>query len=266
MGVAGPANRTGPKGDRGEDGLSAYQIAVENGFDGTEREWLASLKGPRGPKGDKGPAGEKGDRGPIGPMGASGADGDPGSGGDGEKNFSLTLVSSGDTETIPVGQQMLVQEMVQVDGDLIILGEIMFVEPKPNNFSFEVVSRRIEISDEEQMIVNDIIHINDILQLHGTLVVTHLIDRWFPVNQVDEVVRIGDGEFCIVDDLMTIGIGGVIFVDGDLLLAGHWDRINAVEYVPANEGFYVRQNEQVQIQDLIGVDGLLRVSGTLILH
>lgn len=30
---------------RGEDGKSAYQIAVEHGFDGTEAEWLASLKG-----------------------------------------------------------------------------------------------------------------------------------------------------------------------------------------------------------------------------
>ena len=30
---------------KGLDGKSAYQIAVENGFEGTEEEWLASLKG-----------------------------------------------------------------------------------------------------------------------------------------------------------------------------------------------------------------------------
>ena len=30
------------------DGKSAYQIAVENGFEGTEEEWLASLEGPAG--------------------------------------------------------------------------------------------------------------------------------------------------------------------------------------------------------------------------
>lgn len=29
-------------------GLSAYEVAVENGFVGTEEEWLASLKGPKG--------------------------------------------------------------------------------------------------------------------------------------------------------------------------------------------------------------------------
>ena len=33
---------------KGEDGKSAYQIAVENGFIGTESEWLESLKGDKG--------------------------------------------------------------------------------------------------------------------------------------------------------------------------------------------------------------------------
>ena len=33
-------------------GLSAYEIAVENGFKGTEVEWLASLKGEPGKAGD----------------------------------------------------------------------------------------------------------------------------------------------------------------------------------------------------------------------
>ena len=34
--------------------LSAYGIAVKNGFEGTEAEWLASLKGEKGDKGDTG--------------------------------------------------------------------------------------------------------------------------------------------------------------------------------------------------------------------
>lgn len=42
------------KGDKGERGYSAYEIALQNGFDGTEAEWLESLKGKRGEKGDKG--------------------------------------------------------------------------------------------------------------------------------------------------------------------------------------------------------------------
>lgn len=35
----------GPKGDNGD---SAYQIAVNNGFEGTESEWLTSLEGNDG--------------------------------------------------------------------------------------------------------------------------------------------------------------------------------------------------------------------------
>ena len=41
----------------GEDlprGKSAYEIAKENGFDGTEAEWLASLKGAPGAAGANG--------------------------------------------------------------------------------------------------------------------------------------------------------------------------------------------------------------------
>ena len=35
----------------GKDGASAYEIAVANGFDGTEQEWLKSLKGVDGKDG-----------------------------------------------------------------------------------------------------------------------------------------------------------------------------------------------------------------------
>ncbi len=42
---------TGDKGQDGKDGKSAYSIAVENGFTGTENEWLSSLKGEKGDPG-----------------------------------------------------------------------------------------------------------------------------------------------------------------------------------------------------------------------
>lgn len=38
----------GDKGDTGAEGESAYQVALDNGFSGTEAEWLASLKGEKG--------------------------------------------------------------------------------------------------------------------------------------------------------------------------------------------------------------------------
>lgn len=39
---------------RGKEGKSAYEVAVKNGFSGTEVEWLASLKGEKGDKPIKG--------------------------------------------------------------------------------------------------------------------------------------------------------------------------------------------------------------------
>lgn len=84
----------GPKGD---DGLSAYQVAVENGFSGNEAAWLASLEGADGAPGSNGAAGQSayalavelgfvgdeaawlaslvGDPGPQGDPGNDGADG-----------------------------------------------------------------------------------------------------------------------------------------------------------------------------------------------
>lgn len=59
----------GPAGPKGEAGDSAYQVAVTNGFKGTEQEWLTSLKGP---KGDPGQAGAQGTQGAQGPKGADG--------------------------------------------------------------------------------------------------------------------------------------------------------------------------------------------------
>lgn len=88
-------------GAQGIQGLSAYQVAVQHGFKGTEDEWLISLKGekgetgpqglqgerglqgiqgPIGPKGEKGDQGERGPQGPQGQIGPQGPKGDTGSG------------------------------------------------------------------------------------------------------------------------------------------------------------------------------------------
>ncbi len=65
----------GEPGAKGADGASAYEIAVANGFEGTEEEWLAGLIGPEGPQGPAGEKGEKGDTGVAGPAGEDGKDG-----------------------------------------------------------------------------------------------------------------------------------------------------------------------------------------------
>lgn len=89
QGPEGPEGPRGPQGIQGEpgadgsdgaDGKSAYQIALDEGFVGTEAEFLDSLVGPEGPQGDEGPEGprgEKGDPGDVGsiPLATTGSDG-----------------------------------------------------------------------------------------------------------------------------------------------------------------------------------------------
>lgn len=55
----GTRGLAGVQGEDGEQGISAYQIAINNGFTGTELEWLDSLTGPEGPQGDPGAGGDK---------------------------------------------------------------------------------------------------------------------------------------------------------------------------------------------------------------
>lgn len=65
----------GADGQDGVDGKSAYEIAVINGFAGTQTEWLLSLKGDDGEKGDNGANGQDGADGLDGDQGPKGDDG-----------------------------------------------------------------------------------------------------------------------------------------------------------------------------------------------
>lgn len=85
----------------GVEGKSAYEIAKENGFQGTEDEWLESLKGEKGDKGDTGAQGAAGKDGVDGKDGADGKNGVDGKDGVGV----LSIVKTGsegnvDTYTI----------------------------------------------------------------------------------------------------------------------------------------------------------------------
>ena len=48
QGVQGVQGIQGVKGAKGDQGLSAYEVAYKNGFEGTEKEWLATLVGAAG--------------------------------------------------------------------------------------------------------------------------------------------------------------------------------------------------------------------------
>ncbi len=95
-------NTQGLQGENGKDGTngkSAYEIWLDNGYSGTETDFLNWLKGdtgstgsqgstgntgPQGPQGEKGdtglqgPKGDKGDTGETGPQGEQGPKGDTG--------------------------------------------------------------------------------------------------------------------------------------------------------------------------------------------
>lgn len=73
--------KDGLDGTNGQNGLSAYEIAKNGGFIGTEEDWLKSLKGADGAKGEQGEQGIQGAQGIQGEKGQNGKDGTNGTNG-----------------------------------------------------------------------------------------------------------------------------------------------------------------------------------------
>jgi hypothetical protein len=104
-GLTGAAGIDGADGTDGPDGKSAYEVAVTDGFNGTESEWLASLRGTAGAIGLTGPIGAIGPRGLPGIAGSDGKDGINGANGkDGAPGVSGAQGLRGDQGDVgPIG-------------------------------------------------------------------------------------------------------------------------------------------------------------------
>ncbi len=74
-GAKGDPGAHGKDGRDGVDGRSAYQIAIEKGYQGTELEWLESLRGAPGSSGKDGRDGREGKEGKDGKDGRDGENG-----------------------------------------------------------------------------------------------------------------------------------------------------------------------------------------------
>jgi hypothetical protein len=120
-GKQGPAGQPGQPGKDGKDGQSAYQIAVNNGFSGSETDWLASLKGHDGHDGAQGPQGLPGAAGQPGQPGKDGQNGKDGARGPVIWQSSETVNGRGGSYEFAISK--LTSQVVNVTpsaGDVII--------------------------------------------------------------------------------------------------------------------------------------------------
>ena len=149
----------GANGEKGTDGKSAYQIAVEQGYQGSESDWLSSLKGDKGEKGDTGLQGERGEKGETGqqgeqgPMGEKGDPGDRGlqgvpgekgekgdAGVDGKDGFSpiANVVKDGSITTITITDKNGTTTVTLTEGaaaDLTPYAKVTYVDEKVQELS-----------------------------------------------------------------------------------------------------------------------------------
>ena len=140
----------GANGEKGTDGKSAYQIAVEQGYQGSESDWLSSLKGDKGDtgkcgeKGDTGLQGERGEKGDPGDRGLQGVPGEKGEKGDagvaGKDGFSpiANVVKDGSVITITITDKNGTTTVTLTEGaavDLTPYAEVTYVDEKVQELS-----------------------------------------------------------------------------------------------------------------------------------
>ena len=119
------AGGAGVDGKDGVDGKSAYEIWVALGNEGTEEDFIASLKGADGAPGEQGPQGEVGPAGETGPEGPQGIQG--------EKGETGEVGPAG--ETGPQGEP-------GVDGYTPVKGTDYFTEEEKNEIVEAVIATR----------------------------------------------------------------------------------------------------------------------------
>ena len=140
----------GANGEKGTDGKSAYQIAVEQGYQGSESDWLSSLKGDkgdtgeRGEKGDTGLQGERGEKGETGQQGEQGPMGEKGEKGDagvaGKDGFSpiANVVKDGSVITITITDKNDTTTVTLTEGaavDFTPYAKVTYVDEKVQELS-----------------------------------------------------------------------------------------------------------------------------------
>ena len=131
----------GANGEKGTDGKSAYQIAVEQGYQGSESDWLSSLKGEKGDTGERGEKGNTGDRGLQGVPGEKGEKGDAGvAGKDGTDGFSpiANVVKNGSVITITITDKNGTTTVTLTEGaaaDLTPYAKVTYVDEKVQELS-----------------------------------------------------------------------------------------------------------------------------------
>lgn len=134
-GDPGEKGEPGEPGKDGADGKSAYLLAVEHGYSGSESEWLASLKGEKGDPGEQGERGEKGEPGTPGEKGDTGADGKDG--------FSpiAAVAKDGSAVTITITDANGTTTVTMTEGaavDLTPYAKTVYVDEKVQELSLSI--------------------------------------------------------------------------------------------------------------------------------
>lgn len=129
-------------------GQSAYEIAVENGYVGTEEQWLASLKGAKGDTGSQGPEGPQGETGPAGPTGPQGETGATGpQGPKGDTGETGPQGPKGDTGATGPAGSYTAGNNITIENDEISVNELE-IEDAETGLGIDVNNEMVDVYEK----------------------------------------------------------------------------------------------------------------------
>ena len=202
-GDTGEKGADGTNGIDGADGKSAYEVAILNGYIGTQSEWLLSLKGEQGIQGVKGDTGE------TGATGANGIDGTDG------KSAYQSAIDGGFTGTESEFNEKLAtaEQNVQVDWSQTDTSADDYIKNKPTipeAYTLPTASTTVKGGikvDGTSITVDE----NGVASASGSGMVTETIAEYSSLNSnvVTLTKALSNFRFLILSTFMTVN--SVIF-------------------------------------------------------
>lgn len=214
----------------GRQGLSAYELYLNNGGTLSETEWLASLKGDIGDTGPQGPQGEKGEKGDTGEVGPQGPKGDTGEQGpqgiQGEQGPRGEKGDKGDTgNTGEKGDAGSIKFIVVNDLPTENIDEsAIYMKPSSNQDTQNTYEEYIYTNNAWELLGNASVEVNldeyakttDVTAITGELDNLSTEDKTNLVNAINETFsKVGESGGTSVDpELIIQTIGANEILDG----------------------------------------------------
>jgi hypothetical protein len=209
------------------------------------------------------------------------------------EHFSYRHIPTGESALIPEEQQMIVDRVIEIDGALLVDGELLLedfkevVIPTPpvftqvDQFSYKLIGagETVTIPADQEMFLADRIDIDGTLIVDGHLAVGEGVPPVEPIVipgdnfsytevQLAQVINIPVRQQMVVDGMMTVD--GVLEIDGELAFLPAPPEPEEDEFlpwyeIPSGKVISIKQYREYFLSEYLLLDGEIQIDGRLVI-